>query len=95
MYSMAAQQSFSWPDAAAVTALALAAVALVGFAIAGFVQLRTSKIKAGQENDLRQLVRRYEQLAEGTFDAQQRTATDLSEMRSRTVSIEQILRTVE
>ena len=95
MFSMAAQQSFSWPDAAAVTALALAAVALVGFTIAGFVQLRTSKIKAAQENDLRQLVRRYEHLAEGTFDAQQRTATDLSEMKSRTVSIEQLLRTVE
>ena len=95
MYPMAAQQSFSWPDAAAVTALALAAVALVGFAIAGFVQLRTSKIKAGQEDSLRQLVSRYEHLAEGTFDAQQRAATDLSEMRSRTLSIEQILRTVE
>ena len=87
MYSMA-QQSFSWPDAAAVTALALAAVALVGFAIAGFVQLRTSKIKAGQEDNLRQLVSRYEHLAESTSDAQQRTATDLSEMRSRTVAIE-------
>jgi Tfp pilus assembly protein PilO len=92
---MATQQSFSWPDAAAVTALALAAVALVGFAIAGYVQLRSNKIKAGQEDELRQLVRRYEHLAENTFDAQQRTATDLSEMRSRTVSIEQILRTVE
>ncbi len=95
MYSMAAQQSFSWPDAAAVTALALAAVALVGFAIAGFVQLRTSKMKAGQEDNLRQLVRRYEHLAESTLDAQQRAVTDLSEMRSRTVSIEQMLRTVE
>ena len=95
MYSMAAQQSFIWPDAAAVTALALAAVALVGFTIAGFVQLRTSRIKAGQEDDLRQLVRRYEHLAETTVDAQQRTGADLSEMRSRTSSIEQILCTVE
>ena len=95
MFLMAAQQSFSWPDAAAVTALALAAVALVGFTIAGFVQLRTSKIKAGEADNLRQLVRRYEHLAENTFDAQQRTATDLSEMKSRTVSIEQLLRTVE
>jgi hypothetical protein len=95
MYALAVEQSFSWPDAAAVTALALAAVALVGFAIAGFVQLRTSKIKAGQEDDLRQLVRRYEHLAESTVDAQQRAATDLSEMRSRAVSIEQMLRTVE
>ena len=94
MYPMAAQQSFSWPDALAVTALALTAMAVVGFAVAGFVQLRTTKIKAGQEDDLR-LVRRYEHLAESSFDAQQRAATDLSEMRSQTVSIEQILRTVE
>ena len=63
--------------------------------ITGFVQLLTNKIKAGQEDVLRQLVRRYEHLAENTFDAQQRTATDLAEMRSRAVSIEQILRTVE
>ena len=61
----------------------------------GLVQLRTSKIKAGQEDNLRQLVRRYEHLAESTSDAQQRTSTDLSEMRSRTVAIEQMLRTVE
>ncbi len=95
MYPMVALQSFSWPDAAAVTALTLAAVALVGFAVAGFVQLRTTKIRAGQEDDLRQLVRRYEHLAESTLDAQQRAASDLSEMRSRAASIEQILRTVE
>ena len=95
MYPMAATQSFSWPDAAGAAVVCLAVVALVGFAVAGFVQLRTAKIKAGQEDDLRQLVRRYEHLAESTLDSQQRTATDLSDMRSRTASIEQILRTVE
>ena len=95
MNPMAATQSFSWPDAAGVAALVVAVVAVVGFAVAGFVQLRTAKIKAGQEDDLRQLVRRYEHLAEGSLDAQQRAAADLSEMRSRTASIEQILRTVE
>jgi hypothetical protein len=96
MYPMAAlQSSFSWPDAVAVTALALGAVALVGFTIAGFVQLRTTKLKAGQEDDLRQLVHRYEQLAETVLDAQQRAGSDLSDMRARTASIEQILRTVE
>ena len=95
MYPMVALQSFTWADAAGAAVVALAVVALVGFAVAGFVQLRTAKIKAGQEDDLRQLVRRYEHLAESSFDAQQRAATDLSEMRSRTVSIEQLLRTVE
>jgi hypothetical protein len=44
---------------------------------------------------MRQLVDRYEQLAEKTMDAQQRIATDLSELRSRTAAVEQILRTVE
>jgi hypothetical protein len=95
MNPMATTQSFSWPDAAGVAALVVAVVAVVGFAVAGFVQLRTAKIKAGQEDDLRQLVRRYEHLAETTLDAQQRAATDVAEMRSRTASIEQILRTVE
>ena len=78
-----------------MAALAVAAVALVGFAVAGYVQLRTAKIKAGQEDDLRRLVTRYEHLAETTLDAQQRAASDVAEMRSRTASIEQILRTVE
>jgi hypothetical protein len=38
---------------------------------------------------------RFEKLAETTLDAQQRTAADVSELRSRTASIEQILRTVD
>lgn len=40
-------------------------------------------------------MRRYEHLAENTLDTQQRVAADLSELRSRTASVEQILRTVE
>ena len=40
-------------------------------------------------------VNRYEQLAENTQDAQQRVATDLAELRTRTAAIEHILRTVE
>jgi flagellar basal body-associated protein FliL len=57
--------------------------------------IRKAQIKAGQENDLRQLVGRYEQLAANTMDAQQRVAADVAELRARTASIEQILRTVE
>ena len=60
-----------------------------------FVELRKAKIVAGHEEDLRQLVRRYEQFAENTLDTQQRVAADVAELRSRTASIEQILRTVE
>jgi hypothetical protein len=60
-----------------------------------FSEFYKTRIKAGQEDALRQLVSRYEQLAEKTMDAQQRVAADVSELRSRTASIEQILRTVE
>jgi hypothetical protein len=59
------------------------------------LESRKSRIAVQQDEDLRQLVRRYEQLAEGTLDAQQRAAADVSELRSRTSAIEQILRTVE
>jgi len=52
-------------------------------------------VVAKQEDDLRQLVHRYEQLSENTLDAQQRTATHVAELVSRTASIEKILRTVE
>ena len=63
--------------------------------MAAFVELRKAKIKAGHQDDLRQLVRRYEHLAENALDTQQRVAADVAELRSRTASIEQILRTVE
>lgn len=60
-----------------------------------FLQTRNAKLVAGQEDALRQLVGRYEQLAENTLDAQQRVAADVSKLRSRAASSEQILRTVE
>jgi hypothetical protein len=52
--------------------------------MATFLELRKTKIMARQEEALRQLVSRYEQLAEKTLDAQQRVAADVSELRSRT-----------
>jgi hypothetical protein len=87
--------SLTWPDAAALLGILLAVTVLVGGAMASFVELRKTRMVAGQEDALRQLVRRYEHLAENTLDAQQRAAADVSELRSRTASIEQILRTVE
>jgi hypothetical protein len=87
--------TFTWPDAAAFLGILLGATVLIGGAMAAFVELRKTKIVAAQEDDLRQLVRRYEHFAENTLDAQQRVAADVSELRSRTASIEQILRTVE
>jgi hypothetical protein len=87
--------SFDWPDAVAVFGILLAVTVLIGGAMAAFVELRKTKMVAGQQDDLRQLVRRYEHFAENTLDTQQRVATDVAELRSRTASIEQILRTVE
>ena len=87
--------SFEWPDAVAVLGILLAVTVLIGGAMAAFVELRKTKIVAGHQDDLRQLVRRYEHFAENTLDTQQRVAADVAELRSRTASIEQILRTVE
>jgi hypothetical protein len=95
MYPGTMVAAFTWPDAAALLGLLLALTVLIGGAMAAFVELRKAKIVAGHQDDLRQLVRRYEHLAENTLDAQQRVAADVSELRSRTASIEQILRTVE
>ena len=87
--------SFEWPDAVAVLGILLAVTVLIGGAMAAFVELRKTKIVAGHQDDLRQLVRRYEHFAENTLDTQQRVAADVAELRSRTASTEQILRTVE
>lgn len=87
--------TFTWPDAAAFLGILLTVTVLIGGAMAAFVELRKTKLVARQEDDLRQLVRRYEHFAENALDAQQRVAADVSELRSRTASIEQILRTVE
>lgn len=85
----------TWPQAAILLGVMVVVIILVGGAFSTFLDLRKAKIVAEQEDSLRQLVRRYEQLAESTLDAQQRAAADLAELRSRTNAIEQILRTVE
>jgi hypothetical protein len=85
----------TWPEAVLYLGLVFAAITVVGGAAAVWTEFRTTRIKADQEDDLRQLVHRYEQLSENSLDAQQRVATDLSEMRTRVTAIEQILRTVE
>ncbi|HEX6673588.1 MAG TPA: hypothetical protein VF486_00970 [Actinomycetes bacterium] len=91
----AATSDVTWPEAVALLGILLAVVVLIGFALASIVAFRNTKLTAKQEDDLRQLVRRYEHLAESTLDAQQRVAADVAELRARSNSIEQILRTVE
>jgi hypothetical protein len=87
--------SITWPETAAFLGLVVFAMFIIGVAVATWVDLRKTKLVAAQEEGLRQLVSRYEQLAEKTLDAQQRVAADMSELRSRAASIEQILRSVE
>jgi len=87
--------TIGWPEAAIIIVVVFLAVVLYGGAKDRRFKLQKAEITAGREDELRQLVARYEQLAESTLDAQQRVAADVSELHSRTTSIEQILRTVE
>jgi hypothetical protein len=85
----------TWPEVIFYLGLLFGALFLIAITVASILESRKTRLVAKQEDDLRQLVARYEQLAEKTLDAQQRTATDVSELRARATSIEQILRTVE
>jgi Tfp pilus assembly protein PilO len=87
--------TISWPVAIIIIFVIFMAVVVYGGAKDRHFKLQKAQITADREQELRQLVTRYEQLAETTLDAQQRVAADVSELRSRTSSIEQILRTVE
>jgi uncharacterized membrane protein len=85
----------TWPEVFAFFVLVILIISVMSIVVSAFLDFRKQKIAAGQVEDIRQLVSRYEQLAEKTLDAQQRTAADVAELRSRAASIEQILRTVE
>ncbi len=85
----------TWPEAAIILGAMVVVIILIGGALSTYLDIRKAKLVAQQEDSLRQLVHRYEQLAEKTLDAQQRAAADVAELRSRAAAIEQILRTVE
>ena len=87
--------SRSWPDVILIIGVLFVVFLLVVSAVSFLHENRKLKVDAGREEALRQLVDRYEQLAEKTMDAQQRIATDVAELRSRTAAVEQILRSVE
>ena len=94
MYA-AADEVISGPEVAVAIALLVAILLLLGGAASFYLEFRKTKIMAGQEDALRQLVNRYEQLAENSLDAQKRIVAGVSELQTRTASIEQILRSVE
>jgi hypothetical protein len=88
-------ENWTWP--AVILVLGLAGVAFTVFAVVidAVPKWRKGSFDVSQAEEMRQLVQRYEQLAEKTLDAQQRAAVDVAELRVRLASIEQILRTVE
>jgi hypothetical protein len=85
----------TWPETILILGSMLVALMFLGGTAATVLEFRKTRIAAQQDEDLRQLVKRYEHLAENTLDAQQRVAADVSELRSRANAIEQILKTVE
>ncbi|GAA5057467.1 Tfp pilus assembly protein PilO [Thermocatellispora tengchongensis] len=85
----------SWPQTALLIAVLVVGTFLIALIIVTLLEARKLKLGAAQTEELRQLVRRFEQLAENSNETQERMAADLAELRARTASIEQILRTVE
>jgi len=87
--------TLDWPLVILILGLTLLGIFLVIAVLSTWHEFTKTRTQGAHATELRQLVSRYEQLAETTLDAQQRTAADLAELRVRTIAVEQILRTVE
>ena len=88
-------ETWTWPQVILILGLGLIGFMVFIGVLSTVVDYRKVRVGADQVEELRKLVQRYEQLAEKTLDAQQRTAVDVAELHSRAASIEQILRTVD
>jgi hypothetical protein len=88
-------RAMTWPEAAFLLGALLLIAFLTALVIVGVFESRKAESSATQVDDLRQLVHRFEHLAETALDAQRRAAADLAELHSRTASIEHILHTVD
>jgi ABC-type phosphate transport system auxiliary subunit len=88
-------ETWTWPQVILILGLGLIFFMVFIGVLSTVVDYRKVRVGADQVEELRKLAQRYEQLAEKTLDAQQRTAVDVAELRSRAASIEQILRTVD
>ncbi|MFV2017833.1 hypothetical protein [Micromonospora sp. LOL_023] len=95
VHAATAAETSTWPGTIFLLGSMGLATILIIAVLATLHEFRKTRVLASDEAAMRQLVGRYEQLAENSLDAQQRVAADLSELRSRTNAIEQILRTVE
>jgi len=67
---------------------------LIMSVMSSFVEHRKNKLALGQQDALRELVHRYEELSQNILDGRQRTASDVSDLRSRITSIERSRRAV-
>ena len=83
------------PETAAYISTLVAGVMVSIAVIGSIVDFRKAVLSRRQADDMRQLVDRYEKLAETTLDAQRRSAADVAELQVRTAAIEKILRSVE
>jgi hypothetical protein len=88
-------EATTWPDTVFVLGVLLMVFLFCGAAAATWHEFYKTRTAAKRADELRQLVRRFEELAAHSVDAQQRVAADVAELRARTASIEQILRTVD
>jgi hypothetical protein len=99
MYLSVDDNGQPWSDVVFVTIFGFGSIVLTFTAVLllvrWFVDYRKTRLVHDRDERYRKLVDRYEQLASSTMDSQQRAATELAELRTRVISIEQILRTVD
>jgi len=99
MVTAASTMAAGGKDAVTTASTEILAFFILVIAALGVLTIAASiwktKRRADQEDRLRELVGRYEQLASATMDVQQRTSTDIADLRARTAAIEGLLRSVE
>ena len=88
-------RTIGWPTVILILGLLFIAFCVLVAMVSMRHEGRKLTIDQAQQEAVRALVDRYEQLASATLDAQQRTAADVAELRARAASIEQILRSVD
>ncbi|MDQ1288078.1 MAG: hypothetical protein QG622_1643 [Actinomycetota bacterium] len=87
--------TISWQETTLILGFLVVVLLCVVTLALSWLLFRRTKLEAGQASELRQLLDRFEQLAEDSLDLQKRTTADLTELKTRTDAIERILRTVE
>ncbi|UZN02792.1 hypothetical protein [Cellulomonas sp. S1-8] len=84
-----------WPTVILILGVLAIATFVAVIVVATRNESRRLDIDTERSEEIRRLVTRYEELATGTRDAQQRAAADLAELHTRVVGVEKLLRSVE